>query len=151
MHAHSFCLHEQSAFAPWHRPYLLMYESLLRGACKRAAARFTDADVRNRAQFNCDLLRAPYWDPSWGQIPSLLLDYQATVLDASGKPTTINNPLRQPCWRVRARRCAALRGAPTLPAADGSALLMSQLQLLASATERACCLPAACRLSPGIC
>lgn len=97
----SFCHHEVPSFAPWHRPYCLLFEQGLRRACNTVAGRFKTAALRSNATYTCDLLRAPYWDATTRSAPGLFLTSTVQVYDSDGKNLVImGNPLMTFCFRV---------------------------------------------------
>lgn len=96
-----FCVHEHTLFGPWHRPYCMLFEQHLLSACNTVAARFTDQKRKQQAKLTCGKLRAPFWDATIADSPSLLVDQSVRVYDSSGsKMVTISNPLQSYCFRV---------------------------------------------------
>lgn len=117
-----YCTHTSILFAPWHRPYLALYEQTLYGIIQTIASQFP-ADTKDRYQKAASTFRIPYWD--WAATP-LNGDYfpasvggSATVSviqpTSAGKPVSIANPLYQTTFHPLnpvAGDFAALQGVP---------------------------------------
>eukprot|EP00775_Hariotina_reticulata_P009193 gene9193-9359_t len=88
-----FCRHAQADFGPWHRPYVAAFELGLQAAATRAAARFATQQLRDQYLAVAQQIRLPYFDWTQSSVPRLLTASTVTVLDNSGRLTTIGNPL----------------------------------------------------------
>jgi hypothetical protein len=78
-------MHENTAFGPWHRPYMRLYEILLRNACTRVAAIIPLDKLRSEVtHYICDTLRAPYWDTTESTVPAILTQPTVRVLAVEG-------------------------------------------------------------------
>jgi tyrosinase len=99
-----FCLHENSAFGPWHRPYMRLFEIHLKNACTRVAKAFPLERLRAEAEYMCDTLRAPFWDATESPVPPILTQPNVKVLAIERgqvKNVEIRNPLTYYTFRVR--------------------------------------------------
>ncbi|KAG9238946.1 tyrosinase precursor [Amylocarpus encephaloides] len=56
-----YCTHTSILFAPWHRPYLAVFEQALYASVQKVAAQFP-AETRARYQKVASTFRVPYWD-----------------------------------------------------------------------------------------
>jgi tyrosinase len=95
-----YCTHTSILFAPWHRPYVALFEQTLYGIIQNIASQFPD-DSRARYQQAAATFRIPYWD--WAITPQNG-DYFPTALSdptpvsvitpaSNGATVTIPNPL----------------------------------------------------------
>lgn len=96
-----YCTHTSILFAPWHRPYLALFEQVLYGIIQNIANSFPDATLA-RYQQAASTFRIPYWD--WAAQPPSGDQYfpvsvggstTATVItpQSNGQTVTIPNPL----------------------------------------------------------
>ncbi|TAQ88827.1 hypothetical protein B7494_g2828 [Chlorociboria aeruginascens] len=95
-----YCTHTSILFAPWHRPYIALYEQVLVGIVQKIASSFPDA-TRARYVEAASTFRVPYWD--WAAVPAandyfpLSVGQSATVNvitpQSNGKKVSMNNPL----------------------------------------------------------
>ncbi|KAJ3032121.1 UNVERIFIED_CONTAM: hypothetical protein HDU68_004431 [Siphonaria sp. JEL0065] len=92
-----YCVHGQSLFPTWHRPYIALIEVLIIEAAKDIAKKYTvDTQSWLTAAAN---IRFPYWD--WANdasitqgIPSILVDENVAILATpDAHQATIKNPL----------------------------------------------------------
>jgi tyrosinase len=96
-------MHENTAFGPWHRPYMRLYETHLKNACTRVATTIPLDNLRSEAQYICDTLRAPYWDTTELTVPAILTQATVRVLAVDSGLVTkvdIRNPLTYYTFRV---------------------------------------------------
>ncbi|KAF7890194.1 hypothetical protein EAF00_008509 [Botryotinia globosa] len=95
-----YCTHSSILFAPWHRPYLALFEQYLYQIIQKIAATFP-ASTKNRYQQAALTFRMPYWD--WAATPPAGDKYFPTAVGqpliqiitptSNNKPVQINNPL----------------------------------------------------------
>ncbi|KAF7945069.1 hypothetical protein EAE96_009849 [Botrytis aclada] len=95
-----YCTHSSILFAPWHRPYLALFEQYLFQIIQKIAATFPAA-TKTRYQQAALTFRMPYWD--WAATPPTGDKYFPTVVGqpsiqivtptSNNKPVQINNPL----------------------------------------------------------
>ncbi|TEY36383.1 hypothetical protein BOTCAL_0554g00040 [Botryotinia calthae] len=95
-----YCTHSSILFAPWHRPYLALFEQYLYQIIQKIAATFP-ASTKTRYQQAALTFRMPYWD--WAATPPAGDKYFPTVVGqpliqiitptSNNKPVQINNPL----------------------------------------------------------
>lgn len=98
---YGYCTHASVLFMTWHRPYLVLFEQLLRQEALVIANRF-DNSSRTQWLTAANNVRLPYWD--WAskgveaRIPSILIDESVPVTrpgpDGAPQSTSIPNPLR---------------------------------------------------------
>ncbi|TLD26588.1 hypothetical protein PspLS_04810 [Pyricularia sp. CBS 133598] len=62
-----YCLHENTLFPTWHRPYLALYEQILYNHIQQIASWYQDASARKQYQRAATNFRIPYWD--WAATP----------------------------------------------------------------------------------
>ncbi|KUJ14577.1 tyrosinase precursor [Mollisia scopiformis] len=95
-----YCTHTSILFAPWHRPYLALFEQQLYGIIQDIASKFP-AESQARYQAAAATFRIPYWD--WAAAPEdggyfPVSVGRATNVDvitptSGGKTVSIPNPL----------------------------------------------------------
>ncbi|EMR83072.1 putative tyrosinase precursor protein [Botrytis cinerea BcDW1] len=95
-----YCTHSSILFAPWHRPYLALFEQYLYQIIQKIAATFPTF-TKARYQQAALTFRMPYWD--WAAAPPAGDKYFPTVVGqpliqiitptSNNKPVQINNPL----------------------------------------------------------
>src|ERR1700744_3946934 len=90
-----YCTHSSVLFAPWHRPYLALFEMALYNAVQSVAASFP-AKLRAKYVAAAQVFRIPYWD--WATtasptFPTLISSPTASVVWTDGTTKTIPNPL----------------------------------------------------------
>ncbi|QSZ31852.1 hypothetical protein DSL72_001421 [Monilinia vaccinii-corymbosi] len=95
-----YCTHSSILFAPWHRPYLSLFEQRLCEIIQKIAATFPPA-TRARYQKAALACRCPFWD--WAAAPPAGDKYFPTIVGqpfiqvitptSNGKPVQIPNPL----------------------------------------------------------
>lgn len=93
-----YCTHSSVLFAPWHRPYLALFEQSLYQAVQNVASQFP-ANLRDKYQAAAATFRLPYFD--WAsplrqgasEFPDTLAQPQITVVDVDGQTKTIDSPL----------------------------------------------------------
>ncbi|KAI9336144.1 hypothetical protein BDR26DRAFT_1009010 [Obelidium mucronatum] len=92
-----YCVHGQSLFPTWHRPYIALLEMLIVEAAKEIAKKYTvDTQTWLAA---AAAIRFPYWDFAddatiKSGIPSALVDETIMILAApDAKPTSVRNPM----------------------------------------------------------
>ncbi|PQE33295.1 tyrosinase precursor protein [Rutstroemia sp. NJR-2017a WRK4] len=95
-----YCTHSSILFAPWHRPYLALFEQALYAIVQKIASSFPAA-TKARYQDAALTFRIPYWD--WAADPPSGDKYFPTVVGqpsisivtptSDGKPVLIANPL----------------------------------------------------------
>ncbi|KAM5360882.1 hypothetical protein ACJZ2D_013449 [Fusarium nematophilum] len=106
-----FCTHTSILFLTWHRPYLALFESLLRDAMIHVAEQFTDEEGKEKYLAAAEAFRMPFWDwarPDHPVFPdeatesrvalvkmpeSLRKEYEEYKDLEEGKPVEIPNPL----------------------------------------------------------
>jgi len=91
-----YCVHGDTLFPTWHRPYLAAIEQFLQAEATKIAATYPD-NQRALYQQSAATLRLPYWD--WATdataqvgIPPLLVQDTVTINAPTGS-TQIRNPL----------------------------------------------------------
>ncbi|KAJ8061925.1 hypothetical protein OCU04_009712 [Sclerotinia nivalis] len=95
-----YCTHSSILFAPWHRPYLALFEQCLYQIIQKIASTFPTA-TKARYQQAALAFRIPYWD--WAATPPAGDKYFPTVVGqpliqlitptSNNKPVQITNPL----------------------------------------------------------
>ncbi|RMZ70503.1 histone acetyltransferase spt10 [Pyrenophora seminiperda CCB06] len=95
-----FCPHATTLFAPWHRPYLAVFEQALFLSVNEVISQFP-ANQQQRWRNAASTLRLPYWDwASTGNgpaVPTMLRDQTVGVMKPQG-PVAIPNPLYKYSW-----------------------------------------------------
>ncbi|KAF2636144.1 Di-copper centre-containing protein [Massarina eburnea CBS 473.64] len=93
---HGYCPHNNMMFAPWHRPYVVLFEQELYKHVRSVAEQAT-TDQR-RWIMAADAFRQPYWDwalgHNGGDFPDFFSTPSITVNGPNGEQT-IPNPLYQ--------------------------------------------------------
>ena len=95
-----YCTHSSVLFAPWHRPYLALFEQCLYASVQRKAGQFTDRTLRDRYLRAAATFRMPYWD--WASrlsagaqaFPAIFSASAVTVVDIDGSTKQVANPLQ---------------------------------------------------------
>jgi tyrosinase len=95
-----YCTHTSILFAPWHRPYLALFEQVLYGLIQQIASSFPDSS-RARYEQAAASFRIPYWDwaaqPAAGDYFPNAVGKSATISvitpQSDGKQVPIDNPL----------------------------------------------------------
>ncbi|TVY81027.1 Tyrosinase, partial [Lachnellula suecica] len=94
-----YCTHTSILFAPWHRPYLALFEQTLYKTVQEIAEQFPDSS-KARYQQAASTFRVPYWDwaaePASGDyFPNAVASPKISVItpQSNGKTVQINNPL----------------------------------------------------------
>jgi len=96
-----YCTHTSILFAPWHRPYVALFEQVLYGIVQKLASSFPDS-TRARYQAAASTFRVPYWDwaaqpPNGDQYFPLSVGGSTTASvitpQSNGQIVTIPNPL----------------------------------------------------------
>lgn len=64
-----FCTHSSILFLTWHRPYLALFESLLRDAMMHVAKQFTPEEGREKYVAAAEAFRMPFWDWARPDLP----------------------------------------------------------------------------------
>ena len=92
--------HTSVLFAPWHRPFLALYEQQIYDCVQKVAAQFP-VESRARYQECATRFRVPYWD--WASYPSKDDGYFPVIVGqeninvitptSGGKEVSIPNPL----------------------------------------------------------
>ncbi|KAM3065503.1 hypothetical protein ACMFMF_010988 [Clarireedia jacksonii] len=95
-----YCTHSSILFAPWHRPYLALFEQALYSIVQKIASTFPAA-TKARYQQAAITFRIPYWD--WAAEPPSGDKYFPTIVGqpsisiitptSNDKPVLIANPL----------------------------------------------------------
>ncbi|CAG8468901.1 6113_t:CDS:2 [Dentiscutata erythropus] len=91
-----YCHHGDVLFGPWHRPYMLLFESLLVKEAKRIALQYPDNEKEKYVEA-AKQLRHPYWD--WADeetlkgVPELFLTSEIEINTPQGKKK-VKNPLQ---------------------------------------------------------
>ncbi|TLD13239.1 uncharacterized protein PgNI_03926 [Pyricularia grisea] len=94
-----YCLHENTLFPTWHRPYLALYEQILHNHIQQIASWYKDASTRKRYQRAAANFRIPYWDwaatPPEGESLLPLVVSGSPVVEVAGPNgvQNISNPL----------------------------------------------------------
>lgn len=89
-----YCEHGSNLFPAWHRPYVLLLETSIRGLAKKIASRYP-RHLKKAYLSAADKLRWPYWD--WARssnriVPGFLMSSKLTVTGSSGKLVSVVNP-----------------------------------------------------------
>ncbi|KAM7216111.1 Common central domain of tyrosinase domain containing protein [Rhypophila decipiens] len=96
-----YCTHSSILFAPWHRPYIALWEQNLYASVQKVAARFPAGRLRNKYVAAAKDFRSPYWDwamkpPNNGDaFPTLFVSRNISVVDTDGRNKTVRNPLHR--------------------------------------------------------
>ncbi|CAG8505735.1 20245_t:CDS:2 [Dentiscutata erythropus] len=91
-----YCHHGDILFPSWHRPYLLLIESLLVNEAKKIASQYPDNEKEKYVEA-AKQLRHPYWD--WGDekamkgIPEIFITSEIEINTPKGKKK-VKNPLK---------------------------------------------------------
>ncbi|CAG8437097.1 2127_t:CDS:2 [Scutellospora calospora] len=91
-----YCHHGDILFPPWHRPYLLLLESLLVNEAKQIASQYPDNEKEKYTEA-AKQLRHPYFD--WGNekaiegLPEIFLTPEIEINTPKGKEK-VKNPLK---------------------------------------------------------
>jgi tyrosinase len=90
-----YCTHSSILFAPWHRPYLALFEQSLYGVVQVVATKFPQA-LKARFAAAAKDFRIPYWD--WASsaspaFPTFLTTEQIKIMGTDGTIKPILNPL----------------------------------------------------------
>ncbi|KAF8860553.1 Di-copper centre-containing protein [Acephala macrosclerotiorum] len=95
-----YCTHTSVLFAPWHRPFLALYEQQIYDCVQKVAAQFP-TESRARYRECATRFRVPYWD--WAKYPSRDEGYFPVIVGqesinvitptSGGKEVSIPNPL----------------------------------------------------------
>ncbi|CAG8469655.1 19070_t:CDS:2, partial [Gigaspora rosea] len=91
-----YCHHGDILFAPWHRPYMLLIESLLAKEAKQIALQYPDNEKEKYVEA-AKQLRHPYWDwadeKSINGVPEIFLIPEIEINTPQGKKK-VKNPLQ---------------------------------------------------------
>ncbi|CAG8820693.1 29691_t:CDS:1, partial [Gigaspora margarita] len=91
-----YCHHGDILFATWHRPYMLLIESLLANEAKQIALQYPDNEKEKYVEA-AKQLRHPYWD--WADeksikgVPEIFLTPEIEINSPQGKKK-VKNPLK---------------------------------------------------------
>ncbi|KAK3938775.1 hypothetical protein QBC46DRAFT_389579 [Diplogelasinospora grovesii] len=95
-----YCTHSSILFAPWHRPYLALYEQSLYASVQAVAQKFP-ANLKDKYVAAAKDFRMPYFDwatvPPTGSsaFPPTLASPNITIVDVDGKTKPVANPLNR--------------------------------------------------------
>ncbi|KAI8651642.1 Tyrosinase [Fusarium keratoplasticum] len=64
-----FCTHSSILFLTWHRPYLALFESVLRDAMMHVAKQFTAEEGQEKYVAAAEAFRMPFWDWARPDLP----------------------------------------------------------------------------------
>lgn len=95
-----YCTHTSILFAPWHRPYLALFEQQFYAAVQNIASQFPDP-LKARYQAAAATFRIPYWDwaatpEDGGYFPNIVgsaANVSVITPSSGGEAVTIPNPL----------------------------------------------------------
>ena len=101
--AAGYCVHGTPLFCSWHRPYLVLFESIL-GVEMAKIADTWKATKKEQLRALALTFRVPYWDPirkriaadgvtEHDDIPLILRTKFVVVTDSEGKRKNVDNPL----------------------------------------------------------
>ncbi|KAM7200214.1 tyrosinase [Naviculisporaceae sp. PSN 640] len=96
-----YCTHSSILFAPWHRPYIALWEQSLYASVQEVASQFPAGELRAKYVAAAKDFRAPYWDwaippPSDAEaFPTFFSSPQISVIDTDGNTKTVSNPLHR--------------------------------------------------------
>lgn len=85
-----YCTHYSTAFPPWHRTYLLLFESKLVQAAREIAKKYP-MHIRDEYVREAAALRLPYWD--WlqdAQLPEVVTKETISVFRPEGLKESTN-------------------------------------------------------------
>ncbi|CAG8745315.1 13771_t:CDS:1, partial [Racocetra fulgida] len=92
-----YCSHGSVLFGPWHRPYLLLIESLVINEAKKIALQYPDNEKEKYVEA-ANQLRFPYWD--WADekallkgMPDVFIVAELEIKTPKGKEK-VKNPLK---------------------------------------------------------
>ncbi|KAE8445423.1 hypothetical protein EG329_013436 [Mollisiaceae sp. DMI_Dod_QoI] len=91
-----YCTHTSILFAPWHRPYLALFEQQLYASVQTIASEFP-AESKARYQAAAATFRIPYWDwaatpEDGGFFPNVVGSKTVNVITPTSKGQTVSIP-----------------------------------------------------------